>query len=453
VSKLTRVSLLVLVVFLIVASYLFYSKIEWLEKNIDLGPTTEVKRQEYLAAQRFLDMLDIPSTVEQGYTRLDAPVSTQYIDRESEIKAFPSVGDLIVISDGYAAISESRSNKLLSWVESGGRLIVTASNPFLSSVESRKDFIFEAFGVLPVEGDFSEEHSSGDEPNNTDSNMDSNIDSDTQHSLENKGDANKQDSVNDELKRWNPQTDCQLLTNSLFLNIYDELDIELALNSSNALSFDEEVKDQFFFWSSNDLGIQIIQAYYGDGVVTFLSGLDAWKNNYIACFDNAYFLQFFAGNAEHVWFLINRNSPSLVQLVWLNYPYFLFGLIIFIVLTVWHFGQRFGSVTPVQPLNRRKILEHIEASSLFLWRHQATRWLLVETVQHSIKKKMLLRNASFESKSQTQQCELIAKATQLSIKDINISMLELTDIIKSQTLTEQNFIVLMKSLKHIEGKL
>ena len=32
-----------------------YQQIEWVEHKTDLGPSAEIKRQEYIAAQRFLE--------------------------------------------------------------------------------------------------------------------------------------------------------------------------------------------------------------------------------------------------------------------------------------------------------------------------------------------------------------------------------------------------------------
>jgi len=452
VSKARRIALIAFLCLSIIGIILVYFKLEWVEKKTDLGPVIEVQQQDYLAAQRFLKLIAKSLYIEQGYTSLDTLSSSDNLSQKDPIqegsgyentRTLPSSNDLIVIPDGYGALSELRSNKLLDWVSAGGSLIVTASNPYLSSIDQRPDFIFENFGVFPVNGEKLE--------------VEGEIDDKKKKGLVS-SDVHLTESPENQLEegsyeRWNPQQNCRYLEDTLSLTVYGEVNLSIGLNAGNALNFEEGKEDDFFFWSSNQRGIQIIQAYYGEGMVTFLSGTNAWKNDYIACLDNAYFLRFLTGSTEQVWFLVNQDNPSLISLAWNNFPYFIVVLFIFIVLLVWHFGQRFGTIKPQKPLNRRQILEHIDASSLFLWRHKTSRWLLVETVQQSIRKKMKLRNANFDAKTIAQQFEMIAQSAQLPIDEIKVSMVELTDKLKSQALTEQNFIVLMKSLKRIEGKL
>jgi len=452
VSKARRIALIAFLCLSIIGIILVYFKLEWVEKKTDLGPVIEVQQQDYLAAQRFLKLIAKSLYIEQGYTSLDTLSSSDNLSQKDPIqegsgyentRTLPSSNDLIVIPDGYGALSELRSNKLLDWVSAGGSLIVTASNPYLSSIDQRPDFIFENFGVFPVNGEKLE--------------VEGEIDDKKKKGLVS-SDVHLRESPENQLEegsyeRWNPQQNCRYLEDTLSLTVYGEVNLSIGLNAGNALNFEEGKEDDFFFWSSNQRGIQIIQAYYGEGMVTFLSGTNAWKNDYIACLDNAYFLRFLTGSTEQVWFLVNQDNPSLISLAWNNFPYFIVVLFIFIVLLVWHFGQRFGTIKPQKPLNRRQILEHIDASSLFLWRHKTSRWLLVETVQQSIRKKMKLRNANFDAKTIAQQFEMIAQSAQLPIDEIKVSMVELTDKLKSQVLTEQNFIVLMKSLKRIEGKL
>ncbi len=451
-SKARRIALIAFLCLSIIGIILVYFKLEWVEKKTDLGPVIEVQQQDYLAAQRFLKLIAKSLYIEQGYTSLDTLSSSDNLSQKDPIqegsgyentRTLPSSNDLIVIPDGYGALSELRSNKLLDWVSAGGSLIVTASNPYLSSIDQRPDFIFENFGVFPVNGEKLE--------------VEGEIDDKKKKGLVS-SDVHLTESPENQLEegsyeRWNPQQNCRYLEDTLSLTVYGEVNLSIGLNAGNALNFEEGKEDDFFFWSSNQRGIQIIQAYYGEGMVTFLSGTNAWKNDYIACLDNAYFLRFLTGSTEQVWFLVNQDNPSLISLAWNNFPYFIVVLFIFIVLLVWHFGQRFGTIKPQKPLNRRQILEHIDASSLFLWRHKTSRWLLVETVQQSIRKKMKLRNANFDAKTIAQQFEMIAQSAQLPIDEIKVSMVELTDKLKSQALTEQNFIVLMKSLKRIEGKL
>mgnify|MGYP000055238260 FL=1 len=451
-SKARRIALIAFLCLSIIGIILVYFKLEWVEKKTDLGPVIEVQQQDYLAAQRFLKLIAKSLYIEQGYTSLDTLSSSDNLSQKDPIqegsgyentRTLPSSNDLIVIPDGYGALSELRSNKLLDWVSAGGSLIVTASNPYLSSIDQRPDFIFENFGVFPVNGEKLE--------------VEGEIDDKKKKGLVS-SDVHLTESPENQLEegsyeRWNPQQNCRYLEDTLSLTVYGEVNLSIGLNAGNALNFEEGKEDDFFFWSSNQRGIQIIQAYYGEGMVTFLSGTNAWKNDYIACLDNAYFLRFLTGSTEQVWFLVNQDNPSLISLAWNNFPYFIVVLFIFIVFLVWHFGQRFGTIKPQKPLNRRQILEHIDASSLFLWRHKTSRWLLVETVQQSIRKKMKLRNANFDAKTIAQQFEMIAQSAQLPIDEIKVSMVELTDKLKSQVLTEQNFIVLMKSLKRIEGKL
>ncbi len=67
----------------------------------------------------------------------------------SEQRQFPAVEDIILISDAYAALSKIRAEKLLAWVEQGGHLMISASNPFIHNPEQQPDEIFGLAGKGP----------------------------------------------------------------------------------------------------------------------------------------------------------------------------------------------------------------------------------------------------------------------------------------------------------------
>ncbi len=444
----------ILLLFIAIVGFV-YSKIEWVEKTTDLGPGPETKRQHYLAAQKLLALDEVSLEVEQGYARLDSdfpeteaegsrPVAEEWL-------TYPSIYDSIIIDNGYGSLSERRAEKLLEWVDAGGHLVVTATNPFLTSLDERKDYIFDYFGVFVLsESELPEIVKEELEEKEPDSTTDAEDQSESlKAALEN------------ELNNWSPTDQCWRLLDNMLVTVYDDVSVTLGFRGRSALSFSEDVEERLSYWNSNNTGIQIIQTPHGDGLVTFLTELDAWKNDYIACLDNAYLLRFFVGGSERVWILSNQDSPSILSLFWQAFPYFISIAFALTGLVLWRYGLRFGDILASESLHRRSIIEHIEASALFLWRQRTSRWALVEAVKHSIARKMSRRYASFESKSLPAQCELIASATLLPVEDIKAAMSIASDAAgqqqtgkaKTKELSEQDFLSLIKALKNIEDKL
>lgn len=122
------------------------------------------------------------------------------------------------------------------------------------------------------------------------------------------------------------------------------------------------------------------------GAVTVTSDLWFINNIFIDQQDHAPF--FWALLHQHhqpqtVW-LINplQQSKSLLSLIWLFAAPLVISLVLLLLLWLWRISYRFGSIEIETQSERRSLLEHIEASAAYLWRHRCQQTLLQPLQQH-----------------------------------------------------------------------
>ena len=98
-------------------------------------------------------------------------------------------------------------------------------------------------------------------------------------------------------------------------------------------------------------------------------------------------------NASKVWFVFDRDSDSLFGLILehLLEP-FVAGLLL-LALHLWHRAKRFGPLAPAPQLARRSLMEHLEASAHFNWRHQQIQ-PMVQKQREDIRHRFILRYGS-----------------------------------------------------------
>ncbi len=116
----------------------------------------------------------------------------------------------------------------------------------------------------------------------------------------------------------------------------------------------------------------------GRGRVTLLSDLGLFDNRRLADHDHADFLwallQHNPGGA--VWLQYRRLTPALAQLLWQHAWMPLLGLTLTLLAALWHYSRRLGPVLAPRASEPRRLVDHLQASSRFLWRHGAGPMLL-----------------------------------------------------------------------------
>jgi hypothetical protein len=120
-----------------------------------------------------------------------------------------------------------------------------------------------------------------------------------------------------------------------------------------------------------------------------------FDNNHLASYDHAELLLTLAElnrNAKHVLIVQHLDMPKWYQALWRNFQAGIIGLGCGLLLLVWAGVRRFGPILPEPNLERRSLIEHIDASGRWLWKVPGGRDILLSAVRSSINK-MLLRKA------------------------------------------------------------
>ncbi len=120
----------------------------------------------------------------------------------------------------------------------------------------------------------------------------------------------------------------------------------------------------------NDAPWQVVR--WGRGQVTLLIDLSLFANQRLINHDHADFLwalfqQNPAGGA--FWLQYRMLTPSLVELLWQRAWMPLLGILLTLLATLWRYSRRLGPCLTPRSSEQRRLAEHLQASSRFLWRH------------------------------------------------------------------------------------
>ena len=124
---------------------------------------------------------------------------------------------------------------------------------------------------------------------------------------------------------------------------------------------------------------------HGRGRVTLLTDIELFNNHRLADHDHADFLAALLGQnpGGAVWLQDRRLTPSLAQLLWQHAWMPLLGLTVTLLAGLWHYSRRLGPVLRPRPGEPRRLADHLQASSRFLWRHGAGPMLLHAARQYT----------------------------------------------------------------------
>jgi uncharacterized protein DUF4350 len=387
----------------------FYQYIDWVEKEIDLGPTAEAKKEPFLAAKRYFESLDIEVELRGNFRQLDKGYDDEGLGELS-------YQDVIILVDAYGSLSPKRANHLLDWVGRGGQLIVSASNPFIDNVLSINDPLFEQFNITLEESDGSSRDAESIEQLSSFGNMVG-------------------------LKQLDA---CNLLTPQVEFTFADDTEIVQA----DFLSTIRLIVDDFESSKGviGDDGGFILQYDHGDGLISYMSHLDFWKNTTIGCLDHAYILWQLASTNGKVWFLYNRDAPSLISLLWQHYHYFVTALFLLIMSWLWRRNNRFGPIRLASDTSSRRLMEHIDASARFNWKHNHGRQL-INVLRDDIKRRIEKYHPGYTKKPVKNQTVILAKQVQLDLGQIEKAMLA------GLNSSPENFAEIVVLLKNIKERL
>ena len=429
-AKLLLIAGLALIVFL---GWGIYSSIEFYDDTAHTSWSLKALRNPYLAAQQFMQQSDIDSV------EADSLVGLNTLDGVSTV----------LITDANQVVNPRQLEQVLTWLENGGNLIVTAN-----SIDDSDDLLLEEFNVDVIWSSLSDD--TGDEDGSDSHDED----------IKDKDSEQDEPSISESLREYNQQIDegkspedIEQLFNQddslTTIEFGDDIgNLEIAFRSNRVLTHPfadgEEVDESSpkpFSWTASEFGIHLMQFDVGSGLLTIISDPTIWTSNRIEKNDHAYLLWVLSSKdggfailhptlRDSIWVLISRNAAEL-----------LIALALSIVIWLWHLGHRFGRIVPRDTSSGRALSEHFAATADYLW-HRKAGDHLIESVRQQIYRCASIKLPEFASANRdpARQLQLISRHCGLEIATVDIAL-------NTKDFNETSFMRTVKLLKYIEQSL
>ena len=135
-------------------------------------------------------------------------------------------------------------------------------------------------------------------------------------------------------------------------------------------------------WS--DVNGRTVRVYQeGKGKIVMLSQ-DFFHNDDLPDYDHGEMLLALAAlntTASHVTMVQNLDALPWYRLLWQHFNMLLLGLAALLALLFWSAVRRFGPVLPEPVIERRSLMEHIDASGAWLWKAKGGRQVLLDAAR------------------------------------------------------------------------
>jgi len=323
------------------------------EIRADVSPMAQ--RNPFLAAERFLQRIGIPSESVTGRDYLLNP---------------PLQPGLLLVNRLGPDLPPDREQALTDWVASGGQLVVVAGGEWDEASGSSGNRLLDRLGVQPVV-------------------FESLADED-------ESEARAEARVSDEPIAFTlPGSDEPL---------------SVAFSRKRVL---HDNKGRADWWVESVLGAHLLQFRMGDGYITVLSDNGFLHNGQIGDHDHALFLARLAEGQPRAWLLYSSNMPSLPQLLWRHAGELVLTLSCLVLLAVWRMARRSGPLLPESGSARRNLLQHLSAVGHYIWRndHAGTRF---RSTRDALEQAWRRRHPVLETLDRSARCEWIARHTGMS---------------------------------------
>lgn len=304
-----------------IALTLAFWNMRWVDEERPLPPATEALRNQFLAAERFLDTFDIPASTLEGYGLLEE---------------LPEPSEMIVLAGSRRGMSQRRVDLLIDWAARGGLLIVQAESFRDEESGVSDDLLLETLGVqlehtvaegvsevLPVSTEL----------------VDALIAEDADQ--------------------------CGFAGGATSVVLEDEDEpIVVSLSDYRHLTY---FGDRPARSAENAIGNQLVSIDIDAGGVIVLTGLKLWSNKAIGCHDHAHLLRYLAQDRSAVSWIYNVDMPSILIVIWRNYSLAVLLMGLAVMLWLWQGLVRSRRPRMDASLSRREIVSHIQARARFAW--------------------------------------------------------------------------------------
>ena len=308
---------------------LFFAFFEKRSFEVPIGLRGEAVRNRYLAAERLLASMGL---------------ETRSFESPAELGGLPPTDGSLIIPTPRHTLDDETSRAFVEWARAGGHLVVLTWTLWKDEGR-RRDVILDPLGVHqfllfePVELE-----PDGEQP---------------------EGAEGEPEPPPGEIGRriliWDAVASAPVESRAEPLEL--RFDPHYRMDDSEGRAS----------WSASDQnGTHLAQMPLGAGWLTALTDDYFLANEHIGELDHAelvYRLARAGGRSGPVWLVYSEDWPRpfalLVEHAWMV----LVSLAALTLGWIWWASRRFGPLRPDDPLERRRLMEHIEASGRFHWRH------------------------------------------------------------------------------------
>lgn len=196
----------------------------------------------------------------------------------------------------------------------------------------------------------------------------------------------------------------------------------------------------------------LIRQPQGKGLVTLVSTLDMIENAALANSDHGkfllYLLQSHNPDYKQVWLVHQDTLPHLFVLLFRHAGPVLVVLGLLLLFTFWSLMPRFGALIAEPPPERRRILDHIQASGQFLWKKQKNGpEQLCTALQHNIQQQAKRHIPGWQFMPATEQHQTLAELIEWPDTELN----QLERLLQAKKLNEAGFTELAKLAHHLRN--
>lgn len=279
----------------------------------------------------------------------------------------PTQATLILPGARYE-MGQGEAQRLRHWVQSGGHLVVVPSNAYGDHFD-RADALLDPLGIHAVETEAPQSQGL--------------IDVD-----------------------WPGEKD--------FMTVSSDADIRLEIYGAQKLSLSLEDND----------GIYLMRLPLGKGWITVLPDARFMRNSRLGSNDHAAYLWRVAqvDAPRPVWLVYQDNMPPLPEWLARNAWQVLLAAALLLILGLWAASRRFGPLAASPPIMRRRLLDHVEASGRFLWRHGQAESLM-KGVRLGLHRALELRHPAWASLPSALLYQRLGELSGLTSAQVQLALL------------------------------
>lgn len=368
------ITLVISLVLIATALGLFFTMFEKQATTRRFGYSPEARLNDLLAARRFLKRMGIPA---------------ENMATPSPASKLPPATDTIVLATKRLTVDHRTQEVLQQWARSGGHLVLTARS------ETVTDGLFDLFE------EFNE------------------IESESDRFLQSLDITTRQVELSGQQRSDSHSFGVGFPGVDDFIWVEFEPGLRLQNNNADFIALGGDADGDF-----------VLTGRHGQGRISIISDRRVLHNRRIGEHDHARFLLELINlddSSNRVWLIADDDMPGLYAWLWRHAHEAVITAAMLLLFILYTAARRFGPIIDIEPASRRSLLEHIQASGWFLWRHKHYAELLTG-MQNNLKHDITTRHPGIREMGAANAATHLAEFTDLSATEIRhaLGVIEVT---------------------------